>query len=138
MAVPVHERNTAELSFLSNAEKLENLTVDIVMNEKYVPKKYRFVWTQEVFKLSMNIFENVRRGNILYPRNEELFKQRIRYFRLAEADTEALLSQIAFARNRFSIPQKLFEEWEKLCVITKRAIRGRINGDYEKFKEKQQ
>lgn len=138
MAVPVHERKQAELAFLSNSEKLESLTVDIVMNEKYVPKKYRYVWTHEAFKLSMDIFENVRRGNILFPRNEELLKQRIRYLRLAETDAEALLSQIAFARNRFPIPQKLFEEWEKLCVATKRSIRGRINGDYERFKEKQQ
>ena len=43
MSVPVHERSEAKLSFLIFAEKLENLTADIVMNEKYVPKKYRYV-----------------------------------------------------------------------------------------------
>lgn len=136
MAVPVHERRQAKLSFLDNAELLENLTADIVMNEKYVPKKYRYVWTQNVFQLSMRIFENVRRGNILYPNTIDIFKSRIKYFRLAEGDTEALLTQIAFARKRFSIPSGLFEQWEKACVETKRAIRARIKSDYEIGKTK--
>ena len=118
MAVPVHERRQAKLSFLDNAELLENLTADIVMNEKYVPKKYRYVWTQNVFQLSMRIFENVRRGNILYPNTIDIFKSRIKYFRLAEGDAEALLTQIAFARKRFSIPSGLFEQWERIDYIT--------------------
>jgi hypothetical protein len=136
MAVPVHERGEAKLSFLDNAELLENLTADIIMNDKYVPKKYRYVWSQNVFQLSMRIFENVRRANILYPSTVEIFKARMKYLQLAESDAEALLTQIAFARKRFSIPSGLFEQWEKVCVATKRAIRARAKSDYEIGKKK--
>lgn len=129
MSVPVHERSEAKLSFLIFAEKLENLTADIVMNEKYVPKKYRYVWVQKVFQLSMNIFENVRRGHILSSDATKMFNTRIKFFLLAGTDTEALLSQIAFARKRFSIPSGLFEQWEKMCLMTKKAIETKIKDD---------
>ena len=135
MAVPVHERTESQLSFLANAESLQDLTNKIVMNEKYVPKRYRYVWTQEVFKLAMNIFENVRRANIIYPKSQKELDLRLHYLTLAEADSEALLSQTAFARKQFSgIPQSIQEEWEKLCVSTKKSIRKRRNDDVANFR----
>lgn len=39
MAVPVHERSESNLSFLINAERLQQMTNDLTMNENYVPKK---------------------------------------------------------------------------------------------------
>ena len=135
MSVPVHERSVSPQSFLLNAEKLEQLTNDLVMNSKYVPKKYRYVWTQEAFRLSMAIFENVRRANILYPRDEETLKRRLFYLQTAETDSEALLTQIAFARNNFSIPAGSLKEWEKLCIDTKNSIRRRRKDDFERFEK---
>ena len=135
MAVPVHERTESQLSFLANAESLQDLTNKIVMNEKYVPKRYRYVWTQEIFKLTMNIFENVRRANIIYPKSQKELDLRLHYLTLAETDSEALLSQTAFARKQFSgIPQSIQEEWEKLCVSTKKSIRKRRNDDVANFR----
>lgn len=34
MSVPVHERSESNLGFMSNAESLQQLTNDIVMNDK--------------------------------------------------------------------------------------------------------
>lgn len=135
MSVPVHERSVSPQSFLLNAEKLEQMTNDLVMNDKYVPKKYRYVWTQEAFRLSMAIFENVRRANILYPRDEETLKRRLFYLQTAETDSEALLTQIAFARHNFSIPAGSLKEWEKLCIDTKNSIRRRRKDDFERFEK---
>ena len=135
MSVPVHERSVSGLSFLLNAEKLEQLTNDLVMNDKYVPKKYRYVWTQEAFRLAMAIFENVRRANILYPRDEETLKRRLFYLQTAETDAEALLTQISFARNNFNIPAGSLKEWEKLCIDTKNSIRRRRKEDFSRFAE---
>lgn len=135
MAVPVHERTESQLAFLANAESLQDLTNKVVMNEKYVPKKYRYIWTQEVFKLAMSIFENVRRANIIYPKSQKELDLRLHYLTLAETDSEALLSQTAFARKHFSnIPSTVQEEWEKLCVSTKKSIRKRRNDDVANFK----
>lgn len=133
MAVPVHERSESNLSFLINAERLQQMTNDLTMNENYVPKKQRYVWTQEVFQLAMHIFENVRRANILYPKDRDTLRLRMKYMIEAESDSEALLTQITFARNNFSIPNGSLKEWEKLCVNTKNSIRRRRKEDYEKF-----
>ena len=127
------KRFTTKLS--TECGKLEQLTNDLVMNSKYVPKKYRYVWTQEAFRLSMAIFENARRANILYPRDEETLKRRLFYLQTAETDSEALLTQIAFARNNFSIPAGSLKEWEKLCIDTKNSIRRRRKDDFERFEK---
>lgn len=133
MSVPVHERSESNLSFLMNSEKLQQLTNDIVMNEKYVPKKYRYTWTQEVFRHAMHTFENSRRANIIYPTSQHLLDLRTQYLIAAESDSEALLSQIAFARKNFNIPAGSLKEWEKLCVATKNSIRYRRNEDAARF-----
>ena len=83
----------------------------------------------------MNIFENVRRANIIYPKSQKELDLRLHYLTLAETDSEALLSQTAFARKQFSgIPQSIQEEWEKLCVSTKKSIRKRRNDDVANFR----
>lgn len=81
----------------------------------------------------MHIFENTRRANILYPDTQEVFDKRINYLMLAETDTEALLSQIAFARKNFSIPNGYLKDWEMLCIKTKNSIRYRIKEDRRKY-----
>lgn len=133
MAVPVHERSESNLSFLINSERLQQMTNDLVMNEKYIPKRYRYIWSQIVFRFAMDAFANCRRANILYPKDEHILKKRLDYLMQAESDTEALLSQIAFARNNFSIPAGSLKEWEKLCVDTKNSIRRRQKEDINRF-----
>lgn len=105
------------------------------MNEKYVPKKYRYVWVQEIFLSSMHVFENVRRANIIYPRNNTELRLRMKYFLEAELDSESVLSQIAFARKNFNIPSGMLKEWEKICINTKNSIRRRRKDDYERFSQ---
>lgn len=134
MSVPVHERKESELSFLVKAEKLQYLTNQIVMNDKYVPKRYRYIWTQEVFKLAINIFEDARRSNIIYPKTKMEYDRRTELLINAETNAEALLSQIAFAREVFNIPNGLLKEWESTCISTKRTMRKRRNEDAERFK----
>lgn len=129
MSVPVHERGEAGRAFLDQAEQLQIMTDRLVMNNKYVGKKYRLTWANRVLGYAMNIFENARRANILYPTSQELLDRRIEYLRIAESDAEALQSQITFARTRFNIPKDACTEWELLCTKTRRSLKNRIAGD---------
>ena len=136
MTVLLSKRKEGELLFLKNSKELQVLTEKILMNEKYVPKKYRYCWVQHVIKLSMDIFCDVRRANIIYPRNKELLYRRIRYLQRAEENTGALMSQIDIARlTQPSINKNVFIEWEKLAADTRKNIARRIKGDCENFKE---
>ncbi len=99
MAVPKHKRKESDLQFLINAEDLQQKTHDAVMTDGYVPKKYRYIWTQEVFKMSMEIYENARKANEIYPRDESTLKNRLYLLLKAQTDAEALKGQISFARK---------------------------------------
>ena len=135
MAVPVHRRKESDLQFLINAENLQQKTHDAVMNETYVPKKYRYIWTQEVFKISMEIYENARKANEIYPRDESTLKNRLYLLLKAQTDAEALKGQISFARKNFDIPSGTLKEWEKLCVETRNSLKRRREKDFKRFEK---
>lgn len=135
MAVPVHKRKESDLQFLINAENLQQKTHDAVMNEDYVPKKYRYIWTQEIFRKSMEIYENARKANEIYPRDEATLKKRLYLLLKAQTDAEALKGQISFARRNFNIPSGTLKEWEKLCVDTKNSLKRRREKDFKRFEK---
>lgn len=135
MAVPAHRRKESDLQFLINAENLQQKTHDAVMNETYVPKKYRYIWTQEIFRLSMDIYENARKANEIYPRDEATLKNRLFLLLKAQTDAEALKGQISFARKNFNIPAGTLKEWEKLCADTKNSLKRRREKDFKRFEK---
>jgi len=135
MAVPKHKRKESDLQFLINAEDLQQKTHDAVMTDGYVPKKYRYIWTQEVFKMSMEIYENARKANEIYPRDESTLKNRLYLLLKAQTDAEALKGQISFARKNFDIPSGTLKEWEKLCVETRNSLKRRREKDFKRFEK---
>lgn len=129
MSVPTHERSESIQQFLQLSKELQLKTSTIVMNQNWVAKKYRIVWANRALTYAMNIFENVRRANILFPTSQEKLDQRINYLTIAYSDCEALLSQIDIAKTQFNIPYNTWIDWQALCTKTKRSINNRINGD---------
>lgn len=135
MATPVYMRKETDQKFLIDAEKLQKKTNEAIMTDGYVPKKYRYIWTQEVFKMSMEIYENARKANEIYPRDESTLKNRLYLLLKAQTDAEALKGQISFARKNFDIPSGTLKEWEKLCVETRNSLKRRREKDFKRFEK---
>ena len=135
MAVIASERKEGKLLFLIEAKELQALTEKILMNENYVPKKYRYCWFQHVIKIAMDVFCDVRRANSIYPQSKKQLQRRLSYLTRAEENTYALMSQIDMAKStQTKINKNVMNEWEKLCANTRKHISLRIKGDLENFK----
>ena len=85
--------------------------------------------------MSMEIYENARKANEIYPKDESTLKNRLYLLLKAQTDAEALKGQISFARKNFDIPSGTLKEWEKLCVETRNSLKRRREKDFKRFEK---
>ena len=69
----VYTRNRKKTPFdvLANAEKLQDLVTLYVMNERYVPKKWRFMIGQDLIKKIDELNDNIIAANSIYAMSEK-------------------------------------------------------------------
>lgn len=69
----VYTRNRKKTPFdvLANAEKLQDLVTLYVMNERYVPKKWRFMIGQDLIKKIDELNDNIIAANSIYAMNDQ-------------------------------------------------------------------
>ena len=93
----VYTRNRKKTPFdvLANAEKLQDLVTLYVMNERYVPKKWRFMIGQDLIKKIDELNDNIIAANSIYAMSEQDLASRKAYAQKAASLEEitSLLSQ---------------------------------------------
>lgn len=77
----VYTRNRKKTPFdvLANAEKLQDLITLYVMNERYVPKKWRFMIGQDLIKKIDELNDNIIAANSIYAMNDQDLASRKAY-----------------------------------------------------------
>ena len=88
----VYTRNRKKTPFdvLANAEKLQDLVTLYVMNERYVPKKWRFMIGQDLIKKIDELNDNIIAANSIYAMNEQDLASRINSGYLLKSVTRPL------------------------------------------------
>jgi hypothetical protein len=81
----VYKRNRKETAtqYVVTAQALQKAVVQYVMNEKYVPKKWRFVLAQGAINLVCEIMNNIIAAHNTFPNTEEKLTIRKEYLRKA-------------------------------------------------------
>lgn len=84
----VYTRNRKKTPFdvLANAEKLQDLVTLYVMNERYVPKKWRFMIGQDLIKKIDELNDNIIAANSIYAMSEQDLASRKAYAQKAIAN----------------------------------------------------
>ena len=84
----VYTRNRKKTPFdvLANAEKLQDLVTLYVMNERYVPKKWRFMIGQDLIKKIDELNDNIIAANSIYAMNDQDLANRKAYAQKAIAN----------------------------------------------------
>lgn len=84
----VYTRNRKKTPFdvLANAEKLQDLVTLYVMNERYVPKKWRFMIGQDLIKKIDELNDNIIAANSIYAMNDQDLASRKAYAQKAIAN----------------------------------------------------
>lgn len=131
MAVLKNERGESKMEFLYNARQLQIYTIKQCTR---FPKRYTFFLAQPIVQLSVQIYNNVKCGNSIYPINLYEVQMRRDYFLKARAKLYNLISQLEIAQEMFGIDAKHMEEWDKYIFDEIKLIDGILKSDKTRYK----
>ena len=96
------------MEFLATARKLEIYTIQKCVN---FPKRYTFYVSQPLAAAATRIYEDVKRGNSIYPLNQHEVQIRRDYFLHANAELQSMISQLEVAQELFGIEMDTLKYW---------------------------
>ena len=79
MPVYARERKETAIQYVVTAQKLQTIVIKFLMNEKKVPKKWRFILVFGAIRKVNELLDNVVAAHNIFPNTEEKLKQRIDY-----------------------------------------------------------
>ena len=92
------------------ASQLELKILHMVMNEKYFPKRARFIISNRIVDLSMAVSENFDTANGIFPTSEGKLEIRENYQAVGKGKLVALSRQLNVAYRLFNIPGGVLED----------------------------
>lgn len=132
MSVVKSKRGESNMEFLYTARLLQIYSIRKCVG---FPKRYTFYVSQPIANAAVRIYENVKRGNSIYPANHHEAQMRRDYFIQAFAELQSMVSQIEAAAELFDIEPKTMEYWMGMVEKELRLIRSVMNRDRERYKE---
>ena len=82
----------------------------MTMNEKYFPKRARFIITNQIIESTMNVAKNFNIANNIFPNKEGNVKFREQYQAIGKANLISLEHQLNLCNRLFNIPSSVLEE----------------------------
>ena len=132
LAVIKSKRGASELEFLATARKLQVYSIQKCVN---FPKRYTFYVSQPIAHAATKIYEDVKRGNSVYPLNQHEAQLRRDYFLSAYAELQSLISQLEVAQELFSIEMETMKYWMAMVDSEIRLVRAMLKNDRARYKE---
>ena len=134
MSVKACDRGQSNMEFLKVARDIE---INIIKSTINRSKKYRFFY-QKLIDMSIELLNHVKRGNSIYVENQNDIMMRSQEFKLAIAESQAMLSQIEILYFIFKgdgISIKLIENIAEMINKEIMLIKGLLKSDREKYKK---
>ena len=120
------------MEFLAVARKLEIHTIQKCVN---FPKRYTFFVSQPLANAATRIYEDVKRGNSIYPTNQHEVQMRRDYFLNAYAELQSMVSQLEVAQELFGIETEAMKYWMEMVDAELRLVRAVLKNDRARYKE---
>ena len=98
----------SEMCYLAN--EVEYKVIKMTMNEKYFPKRARFIITNKLIDSAMNVSANFNAANAIFPNTEEKLKLREQYQTIGKANISALEHQLNLSVKLFNIPSAVMDD----------------------------
>ena len=132
LAVIKSKRSTSEMEFLATARKLEIYTIQKCVG---FPKRYTFYVSQPIANAATRIYEDVKRGNSIYPTNQHEAQMRRDFFLNAYAELQSMVSQLEVAQELFGIEPDTLKYWMEMVDAEMRLVRAVLKNDRARYKE---
>lgn len=135
MSVRANERKESALEFLNTAHELEKFTLQVVMNERIIPKRYRYMIGQQMCNSAMELSKNITYANSIYPKTKQDYEMRREYQHVALGALKNLCSLIRLAYEVLPIKGSVVTQWSTLLSKEEGALRSWINSDNKRYKD---
>ena len=144
VSVPKSQRtDKSDVCYL--ASQIEFKIVKMTMNEKYFPKRARFIITNKIIDSAMNVSANCFAANAIFPTSQEKLNIREQYQTIGKANLSALEHQLNLVNRLFNIPSALMDdifsdisELKKMYSNWVKSGKKILNRELEKQKNKQE
>ena len=125
-------RSTSEAQFLATARELQIYTIQKCVN---FPKRYTFYVNQTLAAIATQVYEDVKRGNSIYPANQHEAQLRRDYFLNAGAELQNLVSQIEVAYELFRFEAGVMVHWMELVDSEIKLLKALLKSDKSRYKD---
>ncbi|MDL2318552.1 hypothetical protein LJC74_05690 [Eubacteriales bacterium OttesenSCG-928-A19] len=114
----------SELEFYQNATQLRIELTRLVMNEKHVPKRYRFIFAQPIITMLRNLMNGIIAANTIYPTNDHELEQRRDYQTRAIIHCEQLLQELQYMMTVLPIGAETLRPATERIVAETRLLKA--------------
>ena len=125
------------------ANEVEYKIIKMTMNEKYYPKRARYIITNKIIESAMNVSSNFNAANSIFPTSEEKLEIREQYQTIGRANLTVLEHQLNLSKRLFNIPGAVLDEvfspiydMKKMYSNWVKAGRKILNREIEKRNKK--
>lgn len=88
------EQSPTGIEFEDTAREIHKELIRLLMNEKLVPKKYRYVYTIPIMNIYHSMRRNITQANSIYANKEYLLEMRLKYQQMAIGDCESIIQEM--------------------------------------------
>ena len=129
MSVLKRFRSESPFAVRDEARKLEIKIIKLCMNEKYFPKRYRFILTMDIIQDAHKLADYIEAANKL-ELTEATSKRRLMYQKEAIVRIEYILRKFILAEELgFTIPEASLKELGEDLVKEEKLIMNWIESD---------
>jgi len=136
MSVRAKDRSVSIMEFLNNMHELEILTIKLAMNEKYIPKRYRFVFAMPLMESVRKIGKNVTYGNSIYITKNDpasAIERRKRYFANAIIEIQNSFEIMRLASEMLPVNENVLKEWTGRLLAEEKLLKGVMKSDKDRL-----
>ena len=132
MSVLKKERKTSSAQFLENALQIQIKTLRA--STKF-PKRYTYLLTSHLTDAAAHGHGQVKKGNSIFPLNQQEAQLRRECFLKAYAEYQNLLSQLFVAKEMFEISDGTMLELVGLIDDELKLLKAVMKSDRERYKD---
>lgn len=134
MSVIKSKRSEGKLGVLTQANNLCVYTVQICKNEKYFPKRDRWIMTQHIVHEALDVLTCVKRANAVNVQTWEDYTYRRGQQVEAYSHAEALLTLLDVAYCTLCIEDERIEFWTGQIINTEKLLMKWRESDRKRYK----
>lgn len=123
------------MQFFQTAVDIQDELIKFCMEEKNIPKKYRFVYAMPIIEHGQQLVNDVVDANTIYVKTNEDAIERRRFQQAASGECEKILQKLQSLRRVFGADSEKLKQIVGMIIAEKGYITAWRKSDNQRYKE---